>query len=191
MAKQQQKLSLSEQITKEILDPYNFLTEKSVLDYRAEDFQMNEYKSIEGEDEEFKKYVIKEYGDYDTFLRKQRIKKDIHVYDPTIDYLIDVSVVKPGAVYKTDHISPSEVIMENLTGVCTVWFVKVNGSTRKLTCTLQEVHIPDTEEDTRLNFFKPGKNGRIFVWEINEQKWKSFYMGNVFKFVRDDSQTLE
>jgi hypothetical protein len=34
-------------------------------------------------------------------------------------------------------------------------------------------------------------NGRIGVWDLNEQKWKSFYMGNVFRFVRDDSESLE
>jgi hypothetical protein len=104
---------------------------------------------------------------------------------------MDVSIIKKDKVYKTDHISTQEVIMENLSGVCTVWFIKVNGSTRRLTCTLQADKIPESQDDVRYNFFSPLSNGRVGVWDINEQAWKSFYMRNVFKFVRDDSQSIE
>jgi hypothetical protein len=81
--------------------------------------------------------------------------------------------------------------MENLSGVCSIWFLKRNGNTRRLNCTLSSLSIPSGEFDTRNKFFSPMANARVGVWDLNEQKWKSFYMGNVFRFIRDDSESLE
>ena len=181
----------NDRITKQILDPLNFATSKSVFNYRSDDIHNDKYKAIEGQDEEFMNYVKKIYGDYETYLKKTKIKRDIHVFDPSVDFLIDVSIVKKDAVYNTDHISASEVIMENLSGVCSVWFLKKDGNTRRLNCTLAAANIPSGEYDTRSRFFSPMAGSRIGVWDINEQRWKSFYMGNVFRFVRDDSESLE
>jgi hypothetical protein len=81
--------------------------------------------------------------------------------------------------------------MENLTGVCSVWFVKKDGNTKRLNCTLELSKIPSAQRKTRNEFFNPLPKNRIGVWDLNEQKWKSFYMGNVFRFVRDDSTSVE
>jgi hypothetical protein len=181
----------NDRITKQILDPYNFVTSKSVFDYRSDSVRNDRYKAIEGQDDEFMTYIKKIYGDYETYLRKSKIKRDVNIFDPSVDFIIDVSVVKKDNVYKTDHISAAEVIMENLSGVCSIWFLKKNGNTRRLNCTLSSLSIPSGEFDTRNKFFSPMPNARVGVWDLNEQKWKSFYMGNVFRFVRDDSESLE
>lgn len=181
----------NDRITKQILDPLNSVTSKTISNYRADDVRNDRYKTVEAQDDEFMTYIKKIYGDYETYLRKSKIKRDVNVFDPSVDFLIDVSIVKKDVVYKTDHISPTEVIMENLSGVCSVWFLKKNGNTRRLNCTLSATSIPSGEFDTRNKFFSPMSNGRIGVWDLNEQKWKSFYMGNVFRFVRDDSESLE
>lgn len=183
--------TFNEQITAELLNPYGYVGERKILNYRTSDIQADEYKSVETKDLYFESYIKKTYGTYDEFLRQNRIRQQINVYDPLTDFLIDVTIIKPDAVYKTDHISSNEVILENLTGVCSVWFLKKDGNTRRLNCTLEQSHIPETQLYTRNNFFSPLSNNRIGVWDLTEQKWKSFYMGNVFKFVRDDSTSLE
>jgi hypothetical protein len=113
------------------------------------------------------------------------------IFDPTTDYIVDVTIIKEDAFYKTNHISSQEIILENLSGVCSVWFTKKNGSTRRLNCTLDTKYMPGKEFNTRANFFSPMAGDRVGVWDINEQRWKSFYMNNVFKFVRDDTSGIE
>ena len=183
--------NFNKKITDQLLDPYNFITARKIIDYRNGDLQTSEYQSTKDDDDDYSEYIIKNYGSLENFYKQKKIVKTARIFDPLTDFIVDVSIVKPDAVYKTDHISSYETIMENLSGVCTVWFVKKDGSTRKLSCTLESSKIPKKENDTRINFFNPLPNNRIGVWDINEQRWKSFYMANVIKFVRDDSTSVE
>lgn len=183
--------SVDKQITEELLSPYSFVASKSIVDYRQSALQKKTYKTTVDEDDEYTEYIKKLYGSYDSFLREKQLLQDIHVFDPDTDYMLDVTVIKKDAAYKTDHMSAQEALLESLSGVCTIWFIKNNGSTRRLTCTLKSSLIPNSQYDIRKNFFRPMKYDRLGVWDINEQKWKSFYMGRVFKFVRDDSVSTE
>ena len=124
-------------------------------------------------------------------MQQNKINQTISVFDPTTDYVLDATVITKDASYKTDHLSAQETLMENLSGVCSVWFIRTDGSTKRLNCTLQQKFIPTKEWPTRTSFFSPMAGDRIGVWDLNEQKWKSFYMSKVFKFVRDDTTGLE
>lgn len=193
MAEEDKKLSdkqIDTEITKQLLNPYNFIASKSISDYQSSIARRDTYESV-AEDDDYKKYIIKQYGSYENFLRSKKIFQDVHIFDPSTDYIIDVTVIKKEVAYKTDHMSAQEVILENLTGLCSVWFIKNNGSSKRLNCTLKKEYMTDIAVDQRTNFFSPQKYDRIGVWDVNEQKWKSFYMGRVFKFVRDDSIALE
>ena len=117
--------SFNKKITDQLLDPYNYITSRKIINYREGDIQTSEYQSVNDEDEEFTNFIIKKYGSFDEYLKQKRITKTARIFDPLSDFIIDVSIVKPDVVYKTDHISSYEVIMENLTGVCSVWFLFV------------------------------------------------------------------
>lgn len=190
MAKKEEK-SIDSQITGELLSPYSFVASKSIVDYRVSELQKKTYKTTVDEDDDYTSFILKQYGSYENFLKERQILQDIHVFDPDVDYTLDATIIKKDAAYKTDHMSAQETLLETLSGICTVWFIKGNGSTRRLTCTLKSSQIPNAEHDNRRNFFRPMKYDRIGVWDLNEQKWKSFYMGRVFKFVRDDSTSAE
>jgi len=193
MADKEKQLSdkqIDAEITKQLLNPYNFISAKSISDYESSLARRETYESVV-EDDEYKRYVVRQYGSYENFLKAKKIFQDVHVFDPNTDYILDVTVIKKDVAYKTDHMSAQEVILENLTGVCSVWFIKNDGSSKRLNCTLKKDLMPDVADDQRKSFFTPQRYDRIGVWDINEQKWKSFYMGRVFKFVRDDSIALE
>jgi hypothetical protein len=113
------------------------------------------------------------------------------IFDPTVDYVIDVQIVTRDKSYRTDHISAEEVIMEALTGICTVIFMKVNGSVGRITGTLEKKAIPSRQYRVRSQLFSPQKGDRIIMWDINKQDWRSFYMERVIKFIRDDTIGLE
>jgi len=176
----------------ELNNPENVLASRQVLPYSGSNLQMETYKSLQQKDLAYQQFLAKKYGSYENFLKATKINQDIHVFDPTTDYIIDVTVIKPNTSFKTDHISSYEVILENMSGVCTVFFTKNDGSTRKLTCTLESQYVPNgVYNQTRAAFFSPMAGDRIGVWDLNEQKWKSFYMSRVFKFIRDDTQSIE
>lgn len=165
--------------------------EKVIGNYDGSELQRNTYLNLENNDRIYKKFIALTYGSYENFLRTNRINEEISIFDPTTDYHLDVSVIKKDAIFKSDHLSAQELILETLSGECTVWFVKNDGSTRKISGTLNPSLLPTSQWETRVGFFRPLANDRIGIWDINEQAWKSFYMGRVFKFVRDDTQSIE
>lgn len=192
MADQQDKsvFNLNKSIEKQMLTANLFAVASGVTEYQNSSVRRETYESLV-DDSEYQKYIIKTYGSYANFLKSKKLFQDVHIFDPTEDYILDVTIIKKEVAYKTDHLSAQEVIMENLTGVCSVWFMKEDGSTRRLNCTLKKDYMTDIAIEQRASFFVPQKYDRIGVWDINEQKWKSFYMGRVFKFVRDDTFGLE
>lgn len=165
---------------------------RRVESYRGSGLQTSSYTNVHDNDATYKQFITRNYGSFDSFLSQNRIDQTQHLYDPSRDYLLDVTVQTENINYKTDHISAEETIMEMLSGICTVWFVKVTtGTTRRMVCTLQKNTMSSSEYRTRSQVFTPLQGDRIVVWDVNEGRWKSFYMHTVFKFTRDDSMSLE
>jgi hypothetical protein len=157
-------------------------------EYGGSLYQIETYKKNLLSDNLYQNFIKQNYGSFDNYLQQNKVNEFSSVYDPTSDFRADVKIITKEASYTSDHISSQEVIMENLSGVCTIFFTKkTNGMTRRLTCTLNEQYMPTSEFSNRSNFFSPMGGDRIGVWDINEQAWKSFYMSSVFKFVRDDT----
>lgn len=159
--------------------------------YTGTKIQEESYARLQTDDRLYGQFITQNYGSYENFLSQNRIGQASSIYDPSMDYVMDVTVVTENESYKSDHISTQEVIMEALSGVCTVIFMKVDGSVGRITGTLQKSAMPTSQYETRLNFFKPLSNDRVVMWDINKQGWRSFYMENVIKFVRDDTIALE
>ena len=160
-------------------------------DYIGTEFQEQTYKRMRENDKIYFQYINQVYGSYENFLSQHKIGQASTIYDPSMDYIMDVTIVTENDSYKSDHISTQEVIMEALSGVCTVVFMKIDGSVGRLTGTLDKTAIPQSQHQTRLNFFSPLENDRVVMWDINKQGWRSFYMDRVIKFVRDDTIDLE
>jgi hypothetical protein len=177
---------------KEMLAQDNYGLDKLVAPYHGSSVRQQTYEDLQKEDLEYQKFIIRTYGSYDNFSTIKNINTESDVFDPGSDYIIETTVITDEKELKTDHISSDEILLEMLSGVCTVFFIKkTTGSSRKLTCTLQEKYIPSTQKKARQNFFSPMAGDRIGVWDLNQRTWKSFYMSNVFKFVRDDTTDLE
>lgn len=153
--------------------------------------QMETYKKLEEFDKNFAEYVAENYGSYENYLKTKKIMDLNTIYDPNIHYIIDVRIKTAEKSFVTDHISSDEVIMEALSGVVTVVFMKVDGSVRRLTGTLAGKIVPPSQKETRRFAFRPMKGDRILMWDLNESAWKSFYMERVIRFIRDDTIGLE
>ena len=159
--------------------------------YSGSKLQKETYEKLEKQDALYDQFIKTTYGSYENYYQVNKIFQGISVYDPTVDYIMDVTVITEEQSYKTDHISSQEVIMEALSGVCTVVFMKVDGSVGRITGTLDKKAMPTSEYETRRNFFSPLAGDRIVMWDINKQDWRSFYMDRVIKFIRDDTVALE
>jgi hypothetical protein len=188
---EEKELSFNDKILNQLLSSNNNASKLQSL-YRGSDLQKETYASLENDDLAYKQFITRTYGSYENYLAQNKINQNINVYDPMTDYIMDVTVITKDTSYKTDHISTQEVIMENLTGFCTVYFnKKSNGASRRLSCTLEQNSIPTSQSNTRQNFFSPQKGDRVVVWDLNAQGWKSFYMSSVIKFIRDDTTGLQ
>ena len=165
---------------------------KYTVPYDNSSERKNVYEKLQKNDIEFSRFITKTYGSYENYLYRNRISLEQAVFDPSTDFLIETVIVKPQINLKTDHISTQELLMELMSGICTVYFIKkTNGAARRMSCTLTAENIPTSEKKTRINFFSPLPGQRVGVWDVDENKWKSFYMGSVYKFVRDDSIAIE
>lgn len=179
-------------LTNQLLDANSIGQNMMIAPYSGSDIQKETYKSIQKNDTLYKLFIQRNYGSYENFLSAKKLLQDITVFDPTIDYIIDTTVITKDISYKTDHLSAQEVINENLSGVCTVYFTKkTTGTVRRLQCTLNETLIPNSQNSIRSNFFSAGRGDLVGVWDINIQAWRSFYMSSVIKFVRDDTTSIE
>lgn len=160
-------------------------------EYAGSELQLETYKRLETQDRIYRQFIVNNYGSYENYLQQNKIGQSFSIFDPSIDYIMDVTVVTKDTSYKTDHISSQEVIMEALSGVCTVVFMKIDGSVGRITGTLDKTPIPSSQYETRANFFNPLPGDRIVMWDLNKKGWRSFYMDRVLKFVRDDTIDLE
>ena len=58
---------------------------------------------------------------------------------------------------------------------CTVTFIKVNGETRVMPCTLKEDLVPKVEHKGT----KKLNEAVVSVWCLDKQEWRSFRVDNV------------
>jgi hypothetical protein len=111
---------LNSRLSKE-LNETDLFASKSVLPYTGSNLQKATYESLQYKDRLYRQFITNTYGSYENFLNLNRMNLDINVFDPTRDYIMDVTVIKKDTAFKTDHISTQEVILENLSGICTVY----------------------------------------------------------------------
>jgi hypothetical protein len=121
--------------------------------YSGSSTQLDLYNKLVKEDIAYKQYITKTYGSYENYKNLNKVFTKGSVYDPAVDYMMDVTVITQDEHYKTDHISASEVIMESMSGVCSYNFIKKDGSASKVTGTLEAKYIPGNQLRTRSNFF--------------------------------------
>lgn len=163
--------------------------------YEGSSYRKQKYENLKEKDPLYAAFISKTFGSYQNFLFSYRlIQEQETVYDPIIDYKIDVTVINNDVYYVSDHISAQEIIMEALYGICTVHYFDIKNNIRRLNGTLEKKHILGSSANQRYSFFMPsvGRFGeKIGLWDINSQKWSSFYLSRTIKFIKDDSTDLE
>ena len=193
MAEERPTPSYNELVTEQILKGLEDSTfaKKFGGEYAGSRLQEETYDRLKEKDLMYQQYISQTFGSYENFLQVKKIRQSITVFDPNIHYMMDVTVVTEDAQYKSDHISADALIMEALTGVCTVYYMSVKGSPKRLNGSLERDLIPSSQYRTRANFFSPLPGDRIVLWDLNKQGWSSFYMNRAIKFIRDDTIGLE
>lgn len=160
--------------------------------YRGSANQKEKYKELADTDSAFRSFIIKTYGSFENYSKQKNIRFEESVYNPLVDYSVSTTIISDdNTIYTTDHISTSELIMEAISGICTFYYIKVDNSSGKTIGTLSRNYVPDEMDDYRRQFFSPLKNDRVIIWDIYKQKWNSFYMSRLWKFVRDETSDLE
>lgn len=180
----------NEFLSSDVPDPL-FLGDKTVEDYLNSDHRKEMYKNLSKKDRMFSEYLRGFYGSIENFFSINDSLLNNKIYDPTIDYISEVVVVTKDTIFKSGFISQSELILETLGGICTIEFLRVDGRADKIVCTLSSDLMSDTQEEVRYSAFAGLPNGRVLVWNLLKGGWSSFYMSNLFRFVRDDTSGLE
>jgi hypothetical protein len=160
--------------------------------YQGSDEQLRIYETLEFKDPAYTRYIIQNYGSYDNFLRMNKIHRTTHeTFDPRFDFRADVTVITSQKNLKSDHISAMELIMEALTGICTVDYLDKTGNSKRLMGSLNQSVLPPNKSPERFNFFGPLPGNRIALFNLVKKDWSSFYMTNLIRFVRDDTIGIE
>jgi len=160
-------------------------------EYWASDYQRKKYEELKSKDKIYENHIIKKYGSYANFEKQSGIGVAENIFDPLHDFHLDVTIITKNKFYKTDHISPYELIRETLYGVCTTDFIKKDGQIGRIVGTLDKKFILPFKVEERENFFSPMAGNRIGMWNIIKQDWSSFYISKAIRFVRDDTTDLE
>lgn len=66
--------------------------------------------------------------------------------------------------------------------VCELFFKKVNGSIRHMTCTLRTADLPMIEQAKVAVSAESANPEVIPVWDLDKQAWRSFRVNTVFFF---------
>lgn len=163
--------------------------------YEGSTHKILKYQNLKEKDPLFAQQMSKIYGSYELFLKAvEDQSKQKNLIDPRSDKKLDVTIITDQVYFKSDHISSQEIIMEALNGICTIDYLDVSGKAQRLNGTLKKRHILSSQVAERYNFFGPlpGKFGeKIVLWNVNKQKWSSFYFNFAFRFVKDDTIDLE
>jgi len=160
--------------------------------YNGSDEQLKTYGNLEDSDPAYARYIVSQYGSYQNFLFVNQIQKNFDsVFDPRYDIKTDVTVYTKEKTYKSDHISPNEIIMEGLSGICTIDYLKKNGNSDRFIGTLNKNIIDSNKSSERVLFFSPLQGNRIVMWNLVKKDWSSFFVSGLIRFVRDDTIGIE
>jgi len=181
--------SIEEAMQKDRLGDLSSIGEQK--EYRGSSYQLKTYENLR-DDPLYARFLQINYGSYKNFLFAFQIEEtQSPIFDPRYDVQADVTVITKNVYYKSNHISPMEMIMEAMSGVCTVDVLNKNNNSTKITGTLKKDLILPDKSAERYNFFSPLPGNRIVVWNLVKQKWSSFYMNKLIRFVKDDTIDLE
>lgn len=164
----------------------------------SDDYEIKGYGGIEDRTENLLKlleedinyaiYFNSRYGDVDFYFSLEDIAS--RQFNVASDKKINVKIIKNGTIYVADFINPSQIIEELIDGVVSFTVIKINGQVTEITGTLKE-GLVNGEESVRQAAFSPISYGRILVWNVNKQKWSSFYPDNLIDVIRDDTSAFE
>jgi hypothetical protein len=181
---------VDEYFQKQVMNPSETMGAESE-NYWGSEYQKNVYDEFKIKDKIYERFILQKYGSYQNFALLTRAGDAENVFDPFTDFKFDVTIITKNKYYKTDHISPFELIRESLYGICSVDYRKTNGQSDKIIGTLYKKYINPANIEERSNFFFPLRGNRIVLWNMVKQDWSSFYMSRVVRFVRDDSTGIE
>ena len=182
--------SIEEAMKKDFLNEKSAQGEKQKYDGSA--YQIKTYENLESSDPLYARYISQTYGSYNNFLfTNQLVETQSPIFDPRYDRRVDVTIITKDKFYKSNHISAIEMIMEAMSGICTIDYIKKDGRPNKLVATLDKEKINSNKSSDRTKFFSPLPGERIVMWNIIKQEWSSFYMSNLIRFVRDDTIGIE
>ena len=182
--------SIEEAMKKDFLNEKSAQGEKQKYDGSA--YQVKTYENLKETDPLYARYISQTYGSYNNFLfTNQLVETQSPIFDPRYDRRVDATIITKDKYYKSNHISAIEMIMEAMSGICTIDYIKVDGRAARLVGTLDKTIIDSDKSTDRSKFFSPLAGERIVIWDINKQGWSSFYMSNLIRFVRDDTVGIE
>jgi hypothetical protein len=167
------------------------LIQKQEKSYLGSEYRLKKYKEISEKDIEFNEYLKSLYGSDKNFFEANENMVLNKTYNPTTDYNSEVVIITEDNYFKSNFISQTETIFELLSGMCTIEYFKVNGTIGKITGTLSNNYVPDSQGKTRSDAFGGIGRGRVLVWDIINTRWVSFYMTNLVRFVRDETSELQ
>jgi hypothetical protein len=173
------------------LNDTSYFESKPKEDYYLSDYRIQKYKNLTKNDEFFGEYIKSTYGSEENFFQFNPSLLNSKTYDPSTDFLVEVSIVTKDVNYKAGFISTTELILENINGVTTIEYFKVNGLAAKIVGTLNTNLIPSAQASTRKNAFTYLNSNRVLIWDLQKQGWSSFYMNRLIRFVKDDTSGVE
>lgn len=174
----------------EVADP-SYIEDKKIDEYVGSDYRSQLYKTLSTKDKLFSKFLKGYFGSEENFSEFTESLNENKTYDPSRDQQAEIVIITKENYFKAGYISQIEVLLELLSGICTIEYMRVNGRADRLICTLSEDLIPQSQEDIRYDAFSglPGK--RILVWDLIKGGWASFYLQNLIRFVRDDTSGIQ
>lgn len=164
---------------------------KERKNYLESNYRNEIYMSISKSDSDFNLYLKNLYGSVENFFEMNQDLVQNKTFNPNTDFHAEVVIITEENYYKSDFISTNEVILEMLNGICTVDYFQKDGNISRLNTTLSSKFIPYSQNDIRNSAFGGLYGRRILCWDLVKQKWASFYMRGMVRFVRDETSDLE
>jgi len=160
-------------------------------DYMESELRQNKYKKLAEEDDTLSDFLRTTYGSPETFLEFNPELVSKRIYNPGVDYNVEVEILTESDDYTSNFISSTEAFFEILGGLCTIQYYKVDGRADQMLITLKKDFMPSSSHEQRLDAFRSIGGQRLLVWNIQKEQWASFYMKNLIRFVRDDTTGLQ
>lgn len=160
-------------------------------DYLQSELRKNKYENLAKEDEGLSEFLRSTYGSPELFLEFNTELTSARIFNPGVDYNVEVEVFTDDDYYVSNFISSTEAFFEILGGVCTVQYYKVDGRADQMMVTLKRDLIPPSQLETRLQAFGTMGSKRLLVWNLQKEQWVSFYMKNLRRFIRNDTTDLQ